>query len=465
MQRVLVSLLFFSLIVQASCNPRKLEYDVQSLTMTPSLVVPDDHQTIQEAINNAESGDTIFVSSGVYYEHIQVNKTLILIGEDRETTIIDGEKRFETIVKVTADNVRITGFTLRHTAWKWGVCGVEVDNAINCEIRDNNVFHTCHQIRIIKSRGSEVAGNVVSAPSNPFPQSAYGVRVENSSNCFVTDNSISNNIGGIHLENARDCTIAGNVLFQNSQGIRLYSPCTNNSISVNTIYNNTYDGMIEAMPSNQTLSGNMFFHNNFINNSNPFTYKTTGCIWDNGYEGNFWSRYEGEDQNHDGIGDTPYDVGQEQDRYPLMGRFFSFNTTADATVQICSSSLIENLYYLESNATIKFDLTQSSSPQEMGFCRVRIPHALIPTPYKITVDGAPPTYHNASLLDDGQYGWIYFTYPNSNSEASVYSEVLPPTFPLSALLTLVIILSASLIISLGVMFRKRWRKRKDTDVT
>jgi parallel beta-helix repeat protein len=408
--------------------------------MFTSLIVPDDYQTIQEAINNAESGDIIFVSSGVYYEHIHVNKTLVLIGEDRETTIIDGERGFESIVKITADNVRITGFTLRNTAWKWGVCGVEVYNAINCEIRGNNVFHTCHQIRLLGTRGSSVVDNVVSAPNHPFPQSAYGIRVENSTDCLVTNNNVSNNIGGIHLENAVNCTVAGNIIFQNGQGIRLYSPCVNNSIVTNTVYNNTYDGMIEAMPSNQTLSGNIFL-------------------------GNFWSRYEGEDQNHDGIGDTPYDVGQEQDHYPLMGKFFSFNITADTNVEICSNSSIENLYYTESNATIKFDITQSSSNQAIGFCRVRIPHTMIPTPFKITVNGVHPTHLNASLLDDGLGRWIYFTYPSSNIKATISTEVLPPTFPSASLITLVIIVSTFLIILVAVMFHKKGTKSKENVVS
>ena len=190
MKRVLFSLFLLILIFQASCNSKKLNYDVRALTMFTSLTVPDDYQTIQEAINNARPGDIIFVSSGVYYEHIHVNKTLVLIGEDRETTIIDGEKRLESIVKITADNVRITGFTLRNTAWKWGVCGVEVYSAINCEIRDNNVFHTCHQIRLLGTRGSNVVDNVVSAQNHPFPQSAYGIRVENSTDCLVTNNNV-----------------------------------------------------------------------------------------------------------------------------------------------------------------------------------------------------------------------------------------------------------------------------------
>ena len=38
------------------------------------IVVPDDYSTIQDAINNANEGNTIFVKEGVYFEHIKIDK-------------------------------------------------------------------------------------------------------------------------------------------------------------------------------------------------------------------------------------------------------------------------------------------------------------------------------------------------------------------------------------------------------
>ncbi|MEM3581076.1 MAG: hypothetical protein QXQ64_07425, partial [Candidatus Bathyarchaeia archaeon] len=50
----------------------------------------ESYKNIQEAINNASPGDIIHVSSGIYYENIVINKSVTLIGKDRENTIIDG---------------------------------------------------------------------------------------------------------------------------------------------------------------------------------------------------------------------------------------------------------------------------------------------------------------------------------------------------------------------------------------
>jgi len=42
-------------------------------------------------------------------------------------------------------------------------------------------------------------------------------------------------------------------------------------------------------------------------------------IWDNGFEGNCWSDYNGTDGDGNGIGDTPYIINENnQNNYPLV---------------------------------------------------------------------------------------------------------------------------------------------------
>ena len=278
--------------------------------------------SIQEAINDAEDGFVIQVPAGIYSEHVTINKSISLIGENIQTTIIDGNNG-GTVVQILAHNVSISGFTIRYSGWGWTNNGIYVYSADNCEIKNNYLFVNCHNIRLNYSRGSRVMGNIIDG-------NGYGIRFLNSENCLATDNRISNCIGGIHLEYATNCTVQRNYFTQNGQGIRFYSPCTYNRVFENFVFNNTYDGMIEAMPGNTTLSNNVFFHNNFVNNTYPFIYKVYGAVWDYGYPsgGNYWSRYNGTDlhggpyQNEtgfDGIGDTPYAVNSyDTDRYPLM---------------------------------------------------------------------------------------------------------------------------------------------------
>ena len=66
---------------------------------------------IQEAVDVASNGDTIYVYAGEYCENVVINKGLKLIGEDKNTTIIYGWGG--TIVGITSDNATLSGFTIK----------------------------------------------------------------------------------------------------------------------------------------------------------------------------------------------------------------------------------------------------------------------------------------------------------------------------------------------------------------
>jgi hypothetical protein len=67
-------------------------------------------------------------------------------------------------------------------------------------------------------------------------------------------------------------------------------------------------------------SENYIYLNNFIKNRIQAKDVNGKSHWDNGKFGNYWSNYEGEDHDYDGIGDTPYNLSEDsnQDNYPLM---------------------------------------------------------------------------------------------------------------------------------------------------
>lgn len=71
-----------------------------------------DFTCVQDAVDAASPVDTIFVYSGLYVENIVVNKTLKLIGEDKNTTVLDGNYTEDTLfITENADYVEITDFT------------------------------------------------------------------------------------------------------------------------------------------------------------------------------------------------------------------------------------------------------------------------------------------------------------------------------------------------------------------
>src|SRR4030042_4338430 len=71
---------------------------------------PGNYTRIQDAIDNASEGDTIFVYNGIYYERLQITKPLRLIGEQKQNTIIDG-CHLGTGITIESNNTEVYRFT------------------------------------------------------------------------------------------------------------------------------------------------------------------------------------------------------------------------------------------------------------------------------------------------------------------------------------------------------------------
>jgi parallel beta-helix repeat protein len=247
---------------------------------------PGNYSDIQEAIDNAENGDTIFVYIGDYPANIVIDKSITLIGESREETIIqDGSDG----IFVFADKVTITNFTITHCGGFWDKAGILVrsnDNTI-CynDIVDNGVLN--------------------------------GIYLELASFNKVYNNLIENcQYNGLKVSYSTYNNISGNFISTNNgMGIILHDS-SNNNIFSNTITKSYWGGINIYENSNE----NLLFHNNLIENDIQNGYDICSNTWDNSKEGNYWDDYEGEDNNGDGIGDIPYTIvgNTTEDNYPLM---------------------------------------------------------------------------------------------------------------------------------------------------
>jgi len=205
-------------------------------------------KTIQAAINAANDGDTIFVYSGIYYENVVINKSITLVGEDRNTTIIDGNYNGD-VVYITADWVNISGFTIRNSGG-WLNAGVKIYYANDVTIKNCNISNNYYGIWLDYSNNNSIYNCNI---SNNGDGISLGTEFDSSSNNNSIYNcNISNNDAGIYVDSSNNSIYNCNIS-NNDAGIQLWPSGNNNSIYNCNIISNNWDGIYACESSNNEI--------------------------------------------------------------------------------------------------------------------------------------------------------------------------------------------------------------------
>jgi parallel beta-helix repeat protein len=261
---------------------------------------------IQDAIDNATDGDTVFVydDSSPYFENIWINISISLIGEDKNTTIIQSNNgTYDTaIISIYTDGVFLSDFTFNNDFDGYGVLIKSNSNRI---IR--NIFklrRTCIYLR------DESSNNIISL--NSFFNSSFGIILEQycnnniiSNNTFdgnwvglrigaqsdeidtrnntIEYNIVTNsNISGITLHHAKDTMVSHNIINLTKRGFGLHVGESNYiAISDNRIEFNI-DGVWIYDSSHITITRNTIYSNE--NGSYYLSYGAINSINNHNYE-------------------------------------------------------------------------------------------------------------------------------------------------------------------------------------
>jgi PGF-CTERM protein len=154
-------------------------------TITVGHTADADYWTIQEAVDAAAIyGDTIQVMVGTYNENAVISKSLILRGDDKTRTIIDGGGN-EVVVNVTADDVTIRGFTIQD-----GDAGIRISSK-NSAVIDNiiKVKWSYHDkgIYLSSATGTTISDNTISGNFQAYHYGIY-LTAASTKNSFYHNN-------------------------------------------------------------------------------------------------------------------------------------------------------------------------------------------------------------------------------------------------------------------------------------
>jgi parallel beta-helix repeat protein len=277
---------------------------------------------IQQAIDFASDGDTIFVKNGKYNELLLINKTLNIIGESKEKTIIEIQQNINTeienIVFINSNGCTFKQFKIIGTGSSTNTIAIKINSSFN-NISDNILINNHEAIRVGK------------IGTNTYKNSIYSNFI---SNCFYGINIRYSDNNNISRNNVSLCTHDGIILFMSE----------NNIVFSNTINNSRYFGIRVKSSDKNTVFGNLLFknkggiycccgsgeniiyHNTLTQNIDWNARDDINNQWDNGFEGNYWDDYKGIDADNNGIGDIPYNFSYaSKDNFPFIEPIAFYN--------------------------------------------------------------------------------------------------------------------------------------------
>ena len=279
-----------------------------------TVVVPDDFSSIQEAIDTASDGDTVYVKTGAYHENVRINKSISLIGENVDSTVIDGNppEGYRIPITIESDNVSVSGFKILY-----GFNGIGVGAVKFCSISGNRISGNQHGVVLVKSSYCNVTKNYFELIGL-----SSAIQLNYAHNNLVSGNYIDNCTEGIQIwQSSYNKTVTENTIKNcKDVAIRLQN-ADNNTITRNDV-SNSGTGTTIYVANNNTIT-----KNNYVNNLEQFPsgdWEWYAKTW--GYNGsqniinnNYFSDYTGADSNADGLGDTPYIINQDnKDNNPMI---------------------------------------------------------------------------------------------------------------------------------------------------
>lgn len=327
-------------------------------------------QSIREALELAEDGDTIVLVGGVYKEgNIVVTKSITLTGENN--AVIDGQGQYETLT-VQANNVLIQGITFQRVGSNLlkDNAAIRIMKSKHCIISNNKFMDTYFGIYLENSDSCIVKNNIVrgeavrettsgnaihlwyckaaTIENNDVSGHRDGIYLEFAENSLILNNHSEGNLRyGLHFMFSNDNTYTGNQfvrngagvavmyskritmegnLFQDNQGAAAYGlllkDITDSRMERNTFEKNTI-GILAEGSNRLMILRNDFTRNGWaakiMGSCESLTFKDNNFMGNtfeistsaknmtgHTLEGNFWSSYSGYDLDKDGFGDVPH---------------------------------------------------------------------------------------------------------------------------------------------------------------
>ena len=227
------------------------------VNLSNQKITVNNSDNIQDAINIAKPGSTVFIKNGVYYENITIETPFInIVGESKESTVINGSFSGD-VISIHADCVNISNLKIQGSEDEFA--GIKIGkyeyitDAVGCKINDTIIQNNYYGIIAQGTNKLELTNNQILFNRDT------GIFLDKTHSCIVKNNNITGNewFGikngwgsnwnlfeenliskgnyGIDQYHSNYVKIIRNEITENLHGIKIYA-----SISPKINYNNIF---------------------------------------------------------------------------------------------------------------------------------------------------------------------------------------------------------------------------------
>lgn len=279
MKKKLISMIFmFFVVLNIQClNAKDTFSGTISYSRNSILYVggtgPGNYTLIQDAIDNASDGDTIFVfdEGSPYHELLILNKAIQLIGENKNTTIIDANYT-GTPVNITHDNCQILNFTIKNCnmhGWYWEFSAIKIFKSNSVTVKNNIITLGANVVKgfgtaalnLHSSSNNIIENNYIFENHSSSSKSCSGIVLhEGSSHNLIAHNQITEYDIGIYSVQCNKNIMSDNYIHKNEIGILLENSRNNDILNNMIIYNEDFGINFISSRFNQVLQNNISYN-------------------------------------------------------------------------------------------------------------------------------------------------------------------------------------------------------------
>src|SRR5688500_15511482 len=171
--------------------------------------------SISQAVQLANRGDTILIKKGIYYiNNVVLTNPVTIIGED--LPILHGSDKFE-LLTIRGKNISISGMEFSHSGYSGttDMAGITIVDASYITIENNRFTQTYFGIHVANSHHFTIRKNELKGVTKSEQSSGNGIHLWKCSYALVENNNSSGHRDGIYFEFVTNSRIQRNLSHNN----------------------------------------------------------------------------------------------------------------------------------------------------------------------------------------------------------------------------------------------------------